>query len=235
MSNLASNQGRFYYNAYATDPKTSESGITNYTYISQVVQGRDDDQQSFATKKKVHFFSIDSELVYWNFFLDFGPLNLGQLFRFCQKLNAKLQDPRLANRVIIFYSSATFEKRANAIYLLSAWLLLYMGCSPQQAIEPFESAISNRKQSKYNSPRSVLPTRGHDPLSPVPPFHDASPCECTYDLNILDCLNGLAKARANNFFNFDQFNVQEYEYFEQVEVSHVSIFPIFQSQFLNFF
>lgn len=25
-----------------------------------------------------HFFTIDDTLVYWNFFLDFGPLNLGQ-------------------------------------------------------------------------------------------------------------------------------------------------------------
>jgi hypothetical protein len=38
-------------------------------------------------------------------------------------------------------------------------------------------------------------------------------------LNILDCLRGLVKARANNFFNFDDFDVKEYEYFEQVEVS----------------
>ena len=37
-----------------------------------------------------HFFSIDNELVYWNFYLDFGPLNLGQLYRFCMKLNDKL-------------------------------------------------------------------------------------------------------------------------------------------------
>jgi len=26
-----------------------------------------------------HFFSVDSALVYWNFFLDFGPLNFAQV------------------------------------------------------------------------------------------------------------------------------------------------------------
>lgn len=52
---------------------------------------------------------------------------------------------------------------------------------------------------------------------PIPPFHDASPCECTYDLTILDCLRGLAKARQFNFFNFHEFDVKEYEWFEQVE------------------
>ena len=50
-----------------------------------------------------------------------------------------------------------------------------------------------------------------------PPFHDASPCVCTYNLTIFDCLKGLEKARMYNFFNFDNFNVEEYEHFEQVE------------------
>ncbi|KAH8078809.1 protein tyrosine/serine/threonine phosphatase [Aureococcus anophagefferens] len=45
-------------------------------------------------------FSIDDTLVYWNFFLDFGPLNLGQLYRFCTMLNAKLQSPELRDKVI---------------------------------------------------------------------------------------------------------------------------------------
>ena len=41
--------------------------------------------------KDCHYFSIDEELVYWNFFLDFGPLNLGQLYRFCTILKNKLE------------------------------------------------------------------------------------------------------------------------------------------------
>ena len=203
-----------------TDPRSYESEVVNYTYLANQEQGRDDDQETSPTKRKVHFFSIDQELVYWNFFSDFGPLNLGQLYRFCQKLNNKLNDPRLTNRVIIFYSNSSFEKRSNAMYLLSAWQVLYMGRSSEDACAPFKSAIfpNNYGESRQQSPRSVIP-RGKNALSPVPPFHDASPCECTYDLNILDCLRGLAKARANNFFSFDDFNIKEYEYFEQVEVS----------------
>lgn len=38
-----------------------------------------------------HYFSIDDELVYENFNSDFGPLNLAMLYRYCQKLNAKLR------------------------------------------------------------------------------------------------------------------------------------------------
>lgn len=149
-------------------------------------------------------------------------MNLGQLYRFCEKLNAKLQDPRLSNRAICFFSNDTYQKRANAMYLLAAWQLLYLGRSPEESCSIFRDAIfgGSHDESRQNSPRSV--TTRHDTgdtLAPIPPFHDASPCECTYDLNLLDCLRGLAKARSHNFFNFDTFNVKEYEYFEQVEVS----------------
>lgn len=34
----------------------------------------------------------------------------------------------------------------------------------------------------------------------------------------MDCLRGLSKARAHGFFDFEDFDVDEYEHFEQVEV-----------------
>jgi len=39
-------------------------------------------------------------------------------------------------------------------------------------------------------------------LNPLPPFHDASPIACTYDLTVYDCLQGLDKAREFGFFKF---------------------------------
>lgn len=65
-------------------------------------------------------------------------------------------------------------------------------------------------------------TENTSTTSALPPFHDASPCACTYDLTIMDCLCGLAKAKLYRFFDFvdlDDFDVEEYEHFEQVEVS----------------
>jgi len=38
-----------------------------------------------------HYFSIDDELIYENFYADFGPLNLSLLYRYCVKLNKKTQ------------------------------------------------------------------------------------------------------------------------------------------------
>ena len=202
-----------YYKAFASDPKCTGSSIGNYTSLT--AKGRQE------SKQRVHFFSIDSELVYWNFFLDFGPLNLGQLYRFCEKLNSKINDSRLANRVICYYSDSSFAKRANAVYLIGAWQVIYLNRTPEEACAPFLHAIDygGNDESRQNSPRSVV-SKG-DTFASIPPFHDASSCESTYHLSILDCLRGLAKARLYNFFNFDNFNIKEYEWFEQVEVSNL--------------
>ncbi|KAL7535315.1 hypothetical protein ACHAWF_005128, partial [Thalassiosira exigua] len=85
----------------------------------------------------IHYFSIDEELVYWNFFLDFGPLNLGQLHRFCSKLNDKLSDPRYRNHVVCYYSGAEGEARANASFLICAWSMLYLGRTAEEAYRGF--------------------------------------------------------------------------------------------------
>ena len=200
-----------FYKAFLKDPKAPGSDIGRYTTLPS--RGKQEE------KLRVHYFNIDSELVYWNFFLDFGPLNLGQLYRFCEKLNTKLNDPRLANRAICFYSNSTFAKRANAIYLIGAWQVIFLNRSPEEACGTFIHLMDERShdESRQNSPRSVV-LKG-DTYAPIPPFHDASPCNCTYDVTILDCLRGLAKARMFGFFNFENFNIKEFEWYEQVEVS----------------
>ena len=39
----------------------------------------------------IHFFSIDHILIYINFYSDFGPNNLAQVFRFCEILQDKFK------------------------------------------------------------------------------------------------------------------------------------------------
>ena len=157
-----------------------------------------------------HWFSIDEHLVYWNFFLDFGPLNLGQLYRFCQLLNDKLQDPGLEKKLICYYASAHPHQRTNGAFLIAAWQVLYLDKSPEDAFDT---------------------VRSFDLM----PFHDATPSVCTFKLEVLDCLRGMAKARQFNFFDFGnfeadlnsdednsrrekkKFDLAEYEHFEAVE------------------
>ncbi|KAF1648150.1 Dual specificity protein phosphatase CDC14A, partial [Eudyptes chrysocome] len=52
---------------------------------------------------------------------------------------------------------------------------------------------------------------------PYLPFRDASFGNCTYNLTILDCLQGINKALQHGFFDFKTFDVDEYEHYERVE------------------
>ena len=79
------------------------------------------------SSKKIHYFSIDTTLIYWNFFLDFGPLNLGQLYRFSSLLNHKLSSPEYKDDIICYYSSGKGDARANGSFLICAWSMLYLG------------------------------------------------------------------------------------------------------------
>ncbi|KAF7642488.1 hypothetical protein LDENG_00257100, partial [Lucifuga dentata] len=49
------------------------------------------------------------------------------------------------------------------------------------------------------------------------PFRDASFGNCTFNLTVLDCLQGIRKALQHGFFDFETFNVDEYEHYERVE------------------
>ncbi|XP_077808508.1 dual specificity protein phosphatase CDC14A isoform X3 [Macaca mulatta] len=111
-----------------------------------------------------HYFSIDEELVYENFYADFGPLNLAMVYRYCCKLNKKLK-------------------------------VIYLKKTPEEAY------------------RALL--SGSTP--PYLPFRDASFGNCTYNLTILDCLQGIRKGLQHGFFDFETFDVDEYEHYERVE------------------
>lgn len=181
-------QGRLYYNAYNSHPSLGQSATNGFP---------------------IRFFSIDETLIYWNFFRDFGPLNLGQLYRFCMKLNSKLGiTPRSMasvksilssiqnnNFVVCYYSSTDPERRANAIFLICAWQVLFLDLTPEESFYRFRSHTSAFKQVASSSD-----CHENNVLAPIPPFHDASPGICTFELTVLDVLRGLAKARTYYFF-----------------------------------
>lgn len=203
---------RLYYAALKSPPPSHN--ILASTPRRKKVEGQP------SEKKQIHFFSIDQELVYWNFFLDFGPLNLGQLFRFCAKLNDKLR----RFPVVCFYSNSVPAKRANAIFLICAWQVLHLQRTPEQAYNGFGGEAGSEELGEltitkgYSQP-PVSNSQGQVTIQALPPFHDASPCNCTYDLNVRDCLDGLYKVIRLGLFDKDRFDVEEYEHFEQVEVS----------------
>ncbi|XP_045403392.1 dual specificity protein phosphatase CDC14A isoform X1 [Lemur catta] len=142
-----------------------------------------------------HYFSIDEELVYENFYADFGPLNLAMVYRYCCKLNKKLKSYSLSRKKIVHYTCFDQRKRANAAFLIGAYAVIYLKKTPEEAY------------------RALL----SDSNTPYLPFRDASFGNCTYSLTILDCLQGIRKGLQHGFFDFETFDVDEYEHYERVE------------------
>uniref|UniRef100_A0A669R008 Cell division cycle 14A n=1 Tax=Phasianus colchicus TaxID=9054 RepID=A0A669R008_PHACC len=118
-----------------------------------------------------YYFCTDDELVYENFYADFGPLNLAMLYRYCCKLNKKLKYFSLSRKKIVFYTSFDQRKRANAAFLIGAYAVIYLKKTPEEA---YRTLLSG------SNPQYI-------------PFRDASFGNCNYNLTILDCLQGINK------------------------------------------
>ncbi|XP_006609778.1 dual specificity protein phosphatase CDC14A-like [Apis dorsata] len=164
--------------------------IKDKFYFTTLCNGR----KEVKSTSHIHFFTIDDELVYNNFYHDFGPLNLACLYKYCHKVNKKLESPGNEHRQIVHYTSQREHKRANAAYLVASFAVLYLNKSPREA---------------YNT----LFMGGEIPIKP---FRDASMGSAIYSIHLLDCLNALKKAASFGFFNFNDFDVVEYEKYEDM-------------------
>ncbi|XP_023161110.2 dual specificity protein phosphatase CDC14A isoform X3 [Drosophila hydei] len=142
-----------------------------------------------------HYFSIDDEFVYENFYNDFGPLNICILYRYCMKLNSKLSAKSHANKKIVHYTSMNPAKRLNAAYLIGSYAIIYLNKTPDVAYR----LLTSTEVPAY--------TR----------FCDASYGPSSFKISLLDCLNAIHKSLQAGFLNFNDFDAEEYEYFERVE------------------
>ncbi|OPJ82376.1 dual specificity protein phosphatase CDC14B isoform D [Patagioenas fasciata monilis] len=117
-----------------------------------------------------HYFCIDDELVYENFYADFGPLSLAMVYRYCCKLNKKLQSFSLIKKKIIHYTGFDQKKQANAAFLIGSYAIIYLRQSPEDVY------------------RLILAGS----ISYLP-FRDASFGTCSFHLTLLDCFHAINK------------------------------------------
>jgi cell division cycle 14 len=77
---------------------------------------------------------VDSTLVYEPFAFDFGPLNVGCTYTFCELLRTKLRDPSLAGKRIYFICTASDARFVtNAAVLIAAYMVIWEKQSAQDA------------------------------------------------------------------------------------------------------
>lgn len=86
-----------------------------------------------AHTPNIHMFSIDHVLRYEPFFVDFGPLNLGCLYKFCKLLDHKLNDDKLKKMKIYYFCDRSPQKVSNAAYLIGAYQVISLNRSPEEA------------------------------------------------------------------------------------------------------
>ncbi|KAA3678347.1 cell division cycle 14 [Paragonimus westermani] len=165
----------------------------------------------------IHFFSIDEELIYEGFFLDFGPLNLAQLYKYCCKLERKSKSFQLSKKKIVHYTSNDAKKRVNAAFLMGAYQASHLNIM-----------ISSDSRLYICVEHQKMPTDICAQMMPILSYHfvhqrfpfffrDASMGPSAYRLSLLDCLCAVSKAVNNRFLDFTSFNLDEYEHYEKVE------------------
>ncbi|XP_061482260.1 dual specificity protein phosphatase CDC14B isoform X2 [Rhineura floridana] len=141
-----------------------------------------------------HYFCIDDEFIYENFYADFGPLNLAMIYRYCCKLNKKLKSFTMLRKKIVHYSGFDQKKQVNAAFLIGCYTIIYMRESPETV---YRHLLSENV--------SYLP------------FRDAAFGTCSFHLTLLDCFHAINKALRYGFLDFNTFDVDEYEHYERAE------------------
>ncbi|OQV19366.1 Dual specificity protein phosphatase CDC14A [Hypsibius exemplaris] len=142
-------------------------------------------------------FNTDSELVYDSFFDDFGPLNIAKVYRYCEKVQKLLLlNEEARKRKVVHYTSLTEDRKfVNAAWLIGAYAIIKLKKTPEEVLPQLEAAAR----------RNIIS------------FRDASCGPATYKLPLKDCLIALHRSIELRFFDYDSFDLEEYEYYERVE------------------
>mmetsp|Transcript_62516 Transcript_62516/g.86387 ORF Transcript_62516/g.86387 Transcript_62516/m.86387 type:complete len:124 (+) Transcript_62516:52-423(+) len=63
------------------------------------------DSKAPTNHMNAYFFNIDNDLIYYPFNMDFGPLNLAMVHRYCRELARLLNDANFQNNRVFHYCS----------------------------------------------------------------------------------------------------------------------------------
>ena len=132
-------------------------------------------------------------MVYRPYSHDFGPLDIGKIYRFCGELNSILRNPKLSNSIIYHYTSLHPGKRANAALLIGAFQIIMLNRSSEEVCDKFQN------------------------ISKFVPFCDASQNSSAFELYIGDCLKAIEKSIQFSWFSINNFDLKSYELNAQLD------------------
>jgi cell division cycle 14 len=143
------------------------------------------------------YFCVDKDLIYEPFNKDFGPLNLGNIFKFVTEVERILNSSRSTSSesktIYYHYTSEHSKTKTNSCFLMGAFQILSLHRSAEEAWEPFQSVPG------------------------IEGFVDAGFRTNEYRCTVLDCLRGLEYATRLGWFSINSFNIKEYGHYEKVD------------------
>ncbi|EKX35415.1 hypothetical protein GUITHDRAFT_118433 [Guillardia theta CCMP2712] len=152
----------------------------------------------------VKFFNVDERFVYESFFHDFGPINISQLYRYCQLIRTKLSSLEGGKNCIVHCTSIDPKVCTNAAWLAGlssigcGWF--HPGASALFVLVPLSSFLRWFASDVF----CVLKQSIGETVS-------------NFGVSLLDCFKAIHLARKELFFDFSNFDPEEYEFFEKVE------------------
>ncbi|SSD58390.1 related to Tyrosine-protein phosphatase CDC14 [Saccharomycodes ludwigii] len=148
----------------------------------------------------ITFFTMEDELFYNSFHLDFGPFHIGHLYRFAVRLHDLLTRKENQGKAVVFYSSTSTRQRANAACLLCCYMILIQSWAPHQVLQPLAQV---------------------DP--PFMPFRDAGYSNADFEISIQNICYGCWRAKECGLVDLQKFDLDSYEYYERVENGDLNI------------
>jgi cell division cycle 14 len=149
-------------------------------------------KKAIIEQRDVFFFSSALHELYQPFSMDFGPVNLGVVYKFCHLIDEKIKDPRLEDRLCTYYAEQDGPRRTNAAFLIGAYLIIQHGWTPEEANLVFEGMGEGILWS----------------------FRHALSTPSDFKLSVLDCLRGIKKALDLKWFELATFDLDRYQLLE---------------------
>lgn len=147
-----------------------------------------------ADTKDLVYFTVEDALPYNAFHLDFGPLNISNLYRFAVVLHNILNDDENQGKAVVFYSSTCPKQRANAACILCCYMILVQSWAPHQVLQPI---------AQFDVPFAS--------------FRDAGYSNADFEITIQDIVYGMWRAKERGMIDLTSFNLEEYEQYERVD------------------
>eukprot|EP00455_Lapot_gusevi_P048390 TRINITY_DN667_c0_g1_i4.p1 TRINITY_DN667_c0_g1~~TRINITY_DN667_c0_g1_i4.p1 ORF type:complete len:540 (-),score=222.45 TRINITY_DN667_c0_g1_i4:385-2004(-) len=196
---------------------SSQLGISTEDQIVEGKQIDNDDWHSFNVDDLLSYRVVGSK--------DFGPLNLGAVYRFCLMLHQKLKEK--PNAKLLFWTQQKPQNRSNATFLLGCYLILVLQRSPEEVYSMFRECMdpplvpfcdASLDHQLFLSP--ALPTARTDARQV--PAHNQISCLCSY-VTVEEALHAVARAVRDRFFEPHRFDVGEYDYYSKNENGGINV------------